>query len=97
MEVVHHRLIKKDLREALTYYDREGGEKLGDRFFEEAEATVDRILANPRHFHFLSETLRKASLKNFPYHFLFEENSARVKILVLRHDKRHPSYGLRRK
>jgi len=33
MGVLFHRLIKKDLRTALAYYDAAGGEKLGDRFF----------------------------------------------------------------
>ncbi len=44
MEVIFHRLIQKDLREALDYYETEGGSKLADRFFEEAEAALDRVV-----------------------------------------------------
>lgn len=42
MSVIFHKLIKKDLKVALTYYDSEGGAKLGDRFFEDVEATITR-------------------------------------------------------
>lgn len=42
MEVIYHRLINKDLRIALGWYESEGGLALGDRFFEEAEQTVNQ-------------------------------------------------------
>ena len=75
MDVVFHRLIKKDLRSALAYYDSEGGQALGDRFFEDVEATVSRIRANPDRYHFVSEGLRRAQLTTVPYHFLYEISS----------------------
>jgi hypothetical protein len=43
MIVTFHRLFQQDLNAALRYYDEEGGSKLGDRFFEETKAAVDRI------------------------------------------------------
>ncbi len=42
MEVIFHRRIQKDIRAALHFYEGEGGEKLGDRFFAEAEAATER-------------------------------------------------------
>lgn len=33
----------------------------------------------------------------FPYHFLYEEDQRKIRFLVLRHDKRHPNFGLRRR
>jgi hypothetical protein len=48
MTVRYHRLIKKDLRAALAYYDSAGGEKLGDRFFQEVENTIEDVLRNPQ-------------------------------------------------
>jgi len=96
MEVSFHRLIQKDLRSALDYYETEGGEILADRFFEDVESTVERITGNPRLSHFVEGDFRRAALTVFPYHFLYKESGNRIKILVLRHDKRHPSFGLRR-
>ena len=97
MDVIYHRLIKKDLRTALDYYASEGGESLADRFFDDAERTVAKVVANPKRFHFSEKQLRRAPFASFPYHFLYEERETFVRFLVLRNDRRHPSYGLRRR
>ena len=97
MEVVYHRLFQRDVNSAVRYYDGEVGPELGDRFFAELERTVERAVANPKRFHFIAEGLRRACLKDFPYHILYEESGTKLKFLVLRHDRRHPSYGLNRR
>lgn len=96
MRVIFHQLIKKDLRAALGYYDAEGGSRLGDRFFDEVETVVEAVRANPRGFRFIEAGLRRAGLQSFPYHFIFEESDVFIHFLVLRHDRRHPGFGLRR-
>jgi plasmid stabilization system protein ParE len=97
MAIIYHRLIKRDLRAALAYYDAEGGSRLGDRFFEEVEATVARVSVNPQGCHFVAVGLRRAALNSFPYHFLYEEDGSRVWFLVFRHDRQHPHFGLSRR
>ena len=96
MRVIFHQLIKKDLRAALSYYDAEGGSRLGDRFFAEVESVVAAVRTHPRGCHFAAEGLRRAGLNSFPYHFLYEEGEAFVHFLVLRHDQRNPCFGLQR-
>lgn len=96
MEVIYHRLIQPDLSSALRFYNKEGGTPLGDRFFEAVESTVTKVVKHPGRFHFIAPVLRRAGLKNFPYHLLFEEREAGIRILVLRHHKRHPHFGLGR-
>jgi len=90
-------LSKKDLRTALRYYDSAGGTRLGDRFFEEVEAALERVSKNPKRYHFVADGLRRASLHSFPYHFVYEENEERIHFLVLRHNKQHPAFGLKRR
>lgn len=99
MEVVFHRLINRDFSIAIDWYESEGGVALGDRFFDEAEIIVQSIEENPKGFHFSDGGFRRAALKSFPYHFLYEyeEGLDFLRVLVLRHDQRHPSYGLRRR
>lgn len=97
MKIIIHRLFQKDLSSALRYYDEEGGRELGDRFFAEVERTVVRIETEPKHFHFVAERIRRAQLRTFPYHILFEETDGKISVLVLRHDKRHPSFGRNRR
>jgi plasmid stabilization system protein ParE len=92
-----HRKVQTDLRLALEYFDREGGTSLGDRFFAEVEATKDRVAANPTSFGFFKEDIRRARLRVFRYHFLFRIVADEVRILVLRHNRRHPEFGLSRR
>jgi plasmid stabilization system protein ParE len=97
VDIVFHRLVQRDLRAALAYYDEAGGSKLGDRFFADVEALVQKIQENPRRYHFFSAQFRRAPLSSFPYHFLYEERGGQVRVLVLRHDSRHPRFGLDRR
>jgi plasmid stabilization system protein ParE len=97
MKFILHPRIQRDLSAALAFYEEEGGPGLADRFFAEAEAVVGMVKGNPQRFHFIAEGLRRGSFQSFPYHVVYEESAVRVKILVLRHDKRHPAFGLRRR
>lgn len=97
MEIIYHRRIQRDLRTVLAFYEAEGGAKLGDRFFADVEHAVAGVLRSPKAFHFIVDGLRRASLESIPYHFVYEENEQALRFLVLRHDKRHPSFGLRRR
>ena len=45
MEVIYHRLVVRDLRVALHYYESEGGAQLADRFFVEVEESVPRLIS----------------------------------------------------
>ena len=98
MALIFHRLVQKDLRTVLGYYEEEGGALLADRFFEELDALVTAVAREPRRFHPASiDGLRRANMANFPYHLLFRESPAGVRVLVLRHHRRHPNYGIARK
>lgn len=94
--IIYHRLIHRDLRSALDYYEAEGAAKLADRFFADVEATIVAIEQNPTGHHFSDGGLRRASLGSFPYHFLYDVDAEIIWIAVLRHDRRHPKFGLRR-
>lgn len=96
MNLHFHRAVQTDLSLALEYFDREGGPKLGDRFFAEVQVTRDRIAANPTHFGFFKDDLRRARLRVFRYHFLFRIVGGDARVLVLRHNRRHPEFGLSR-
>lgn len=96
MEVSYHRLIPRDLRRALDYYESEGGPALGDRFYDAVEHCIERIRERPEVHPFSDGGYRRAALETFPYHFLYEIDPHGIWVAVLRHDKRHPTYGLLR-
>jgi hypothetical protein len=96
MELSIHLLAAKD---ALKITDKylAISERLGTRFWDEVDEALDAIEANPTRHHFDASGLRRTNLRKFPYHVLFEEHLDVIRVLVIRHDHRHPSYGLRRR
>jgi plasmid stabilization system protein ParE len=98
MRVIYHRLAVRDVREIIEYYEREAGGHLADRFFDELIAIIKRIQDNPGLFPPLDGAgLRRGNLTTFPYHILYEELSHFIKVMVVRHHRRNPNYGRRRR
>ncbi len=98
MRLTFHRLLQKDLRSALSYYDDVAGPQLAGRFYDEFEGLVAAIERNAGRFHVVaSSPLRRANFRSFPYHLLFRETASGARVLVLRHHRRHSDYGLERK
>lgn len=93
---IFHPRFQNDLTTALAYYEQEAGSKTADHFFKEVEGKVEMIVKTPRHFHFDPSGLRRCNLDKFPFHILYFELEDEIAIQVLKHDLRHPSYGLRR-
>lgn len=92
-----HRRIPSDLKEILEHYEQEAGTGLADDFYRELMTRLEIVGENPKFFPVHQHGVRRANLNRFPYHFLYEIRSSSVWVLVLRHDKRNPTFGLRRK
>ena len=96
-EVIFHKFVQRDMNGIIRYYADEAGSELADRFYSSFIGTVEKVLNNPEHFHRLHGIVRCASIPRFPYHFLYRKTSTGIRVLVLRHDKRHPNYGMKRR
>ena len=95
--LIYHRMAVRDVREVLDYYENEAGSHLADRFYKDFMTVIAKIQTNPRHFPNLKDTrLRRGNLTDFPYHVIYEECTGRVKVMVIRHHRRNPLYGMRR-
>ena len=95
--VIFHRLVQRDMDGILRYYREEASDSVAERFFDTFLQTVDLAVSNPKGFHFANPVYRRADLTGFPYHFLYRELSQGIRVVVLRHDRRHPSFGIRRR
>lgn len=100
MTVDFHPLAVRDLLETQAYYSRISSE-LSKDFRRELDSLVEQASANPAHFHFLSRRsrFRRANMNRFPYNLVYEvwSESDEIKVVCVRHDKRHPSHGLNRR
>ncbi len=97
MKLSFHRLVQGEVNEAVCWYN-EQRECLGDDFFARLKEALDLISVRPESFGFWlgSNTIRRLQLKRFPYAVLFEIRPGKVRILCVRHEKRHPRYGQNR-
>ena len=95
MRIVRHPGLADDIKEAAMHY-ADISERVLDVFWKELDCVLASIQKNPRSHHFASCGLRRANFKRYPYHILYEVTDDQVLLLVLRHDRRHPDYGLER-
>lgn len=72
-------------------------DRLGDRFWTELDGALDAVFANPEGQHFDASGFRRQNPKRFPYDILFEVRHDLVRIMVIRHYHRHPTYGMTRR
>lgn len=97
MRVEYHPLTTSDLNSAVAYYNRRQS-GLGDELRREVYESIDRVLESPAQFSIVSNRIRRCLVHRFPYAVLFRVESENVlRVLVIRHHRRHPGFGLRRR
>lgn len=93
-----HLRVQREVNEAMRWYgDRRDG--LGDEFFIQVQNALNQMAAHAERFSFWlgSNRIRRVKLKRFPHDVLFEIRSEdEVRVLCVRHEKRHPHFGLGR-
>lgn len=91
-----NRTVSRDLKDILEFYEDEGGTELADKFYEFLMIRIDQIGKNPEQFPFFDLGIRRANLERFPYHLLYRVRPDGIRVFVLRHNRRNPSFGKRR-
>lgn len=93
MTVEYHPAVERELREIRDFYEKRVP-GLGKEFIDEFERQVLRIAATPTRWMALTGEIRRAIMPRFPYLVFFRQvDSERVRITVVKHQRRHPSYG----
>ena len=96
MEFLFHPLVGREARKIEREY-RDVSDHLADRFWIELNEGIDDVFEHPERHHFDSSGYRRRNLQKFPFHILFETRLDAVRIMVVRHHSRNPSYGMRRR
>jgi len=97
MRVILHPEVHSDVDAIMGYYERVASRELADDFYAELRRFIDEAAERPESFSIRERDLRRVNLQRFPYHFLFRIVGDGVRILVVRHHRRHPSLGAYRK
>lgn len=96
MRIDYHPAIEKELEEIRDYYESQSI-GLGRAFTDEFERQVFTIAAMPTRWMTVKRDIRRSLMKRFPYVIFFRgtgEDSIRV--TVVKHERRHPAFGISR-
>lgn len=97
MRVEYHPAIEQELRDIIEYYNL-CSQGLGIEFLNEFERQILKIASLPTQWRIVDGDIRRALMKRFPYviYFRILENDA-LRVMVVKHQRRHPAHGLSRK
>lgn len=87
-----------EIEEAAQWYE-ERSERAKERFLEEIRWISNEIAKTPTRFMRMKHDhgLRRALMKRYPYLVLFREvDESTIHIVTVKHEKRHPDYGIDR-
>jgi plasmid stabilization system protein ParE len=102
MRVEYHPLTVSDLNNAVVYYNQQRA-GLGDELRTEVYAAIERARVSPSQYApsqyaIVKRGMRRSLVHRFPYAVSFRTISEdTVRVLVIRHHRRHPSFGLGRR
>ena len=97
MYLVFHPKVDSDIDEIMEYYERVATRELADEFYSELRYYLQQAAERPESFAIRERDLRRVNLQRFPYHFLFRIVGDVVRVLVVRHHRRRPTVGVRRR
>ena len=97
MKIRYNRHVPRDVQEIRNHYISEAGSTISGEFFDELLRVIEQAAANPRKFHPDIKDCHRANLERFPYHFRYRIRNGCIYVLIVKHHKRHPSFGLHRK
>jgi len=97
MRLVLHPKVRADVFKIMEYYEQVATPELADEFYRELQQFIEEVAERPESFSVRERDIRRANLRRFPYHLLFRIARDSVRILVVRHHTRHPSFGATRR
>jgi len=97
MELILHPKVYSDIDKIMERYERVATPQLAEEFYAELRRFMAEAAKRPESFSIRERDIRRVNLDRFPYHFLFRIAGDTVRVLVVRHHRRHPSLGIRRR
>lgn len=97
MRLILHPKVYSDIDKIMEYYEQTATPELADEFYTELRHFITKAVERPESFSIRERDIRRVNLQRFPYHFLFRTVGDIVRILVVRHHRRHPTLWIRRR
>ena len=94
-ELVFHPEASAEYIESYGWYAAHDP-RAADRFEQEVESAVQRIVQDPHRWPRYDEKHRKLLLRRFPYLMIYREHGDRIWIVAVAHGHRTPGYWKKR-
>ncbi|MCY7315417.1 MAG: type II toxin-antitoxin system RelE/ParE family toxin [Rubrivivax sp.] len=88
-----HRLASDDLAEAVRFYRYEAGAGVAQRSLAEFERVAKLLEQHAGSGTPTADGRKVHPLTDFPYSIIYRRDVSGLRILVVRHQRRHPEYG----
>jgi plasmid stabilization system protein ParE len=96
LQVVFHPKVFSEVDAIMNYYERVACIQLADDFYAEFRLFIEDASDDPEKYNTRRGNFRRVNLKRFPFNFLFRVQENTIRILVVRHHARQPTYGTKR-
>ena len=96
LKVAFHPKVFSEVDAILSYYEQISDSTLAADFYGEFLWFVRKAADQPDIYSLRAGSLRRVNLSRFPFNFLFRIMDDHIRILVVRHHARKPSYGIGR-
>jgi plasmid stabilization system protein ParE len=88
-----HRLAKREIREAVSFYEHTDDPELADDFQDRLRTALLEVRQNPQRYSRWKETkARKHKVERFPYLIFYVDYPDRIRVLAVAHTSRRPGY-----
>jgi plasmid stabilization system protein ParE len=88
-----HRSAERDLTDAFRFYKAEAGRGVAGRFLTEFERVVKILEEFPDIGTPTKDERRVYPLSGFPYSIIYRSVDTGIRVLVVRHQSRDPTFG----
>jgi plasmid stabilization system protein ParE len=95
MRVIFTRIARRELEDAVRYYELEYS-GLGRRFKEEVRKAALRIAEYPKAWSIERGEVRKCLLHKFPYKLMYSVEEDHILVIAVAHQHRKPDYWVGR-
>jgi toxin ParE1/3/4 len=97
MRVEYHPAVEEELRDIIKYYNQ-SSTGLGFEFLDEFEKQVLKIASMPSLWLTVQNNVQRSLMTRFPYVIYFRViNDNILRVTIVKHERRHPKLGLKRK
>ena len=93
MSLQYHPAVIHDVAEAIQHY-QSVSHVLSSEFKVELRRVIAMAVSNRGRFRLIKSEYHRANLKRFPYHIVYRTIPGGIRMMIVRHHRRHPDSGM---